>query len=964
MDGSSGDFTATNGTNSLAWDASAVEQAMAISGNKHVVLAASALAGGGGQIFTRDSAGNNLFAVNYDSGGEGVMEVYDGAGTSTGIWHGTGYLRIGTSAIPGSPTLAVGDFVAHDATRSLLWDASDGSVTISTGGNQTVDIRHETSSPGGGTVTTKDLTGDPLVALSFTSGGNGSVAVYDSAGVPTAQLNGLGYLRVGDDNTAPTASHGFPGTFLVHAGANEMLYLGSANELTFRGGASAVGTSDATTFSLRQGGTDRLRLTTAGHLICVADDTYDIGSEDSGTTFRRPGTMWLGGAFNLGNAVGVSGVTNPGDILVVPNGLTGNHMAYVGSTGAMNLKATNHMSGRALAYNVHQNAGAPVFEARCMSATADDSAIIDLSRGRGTLAVDTNTGAADSVGKIHGNAWQSAGDGAIEVAGIEFRTDGTFTPSTTSPGLIQFRTTTAGSYNSLSTKWTINNAGTLSNVATPDGTNAVEIGSQSTTDDPPGLRIVSANSGAAIPSLNIIGTDETASTVQQGTRIIIAGGSNTAATLSNFIGGAPVQLRGGDSAGAGMGGSVDLIAGRGSTPSGSGESGFIGFWTGNTSTLRWSVSPDGHFLCGNEDQNGGNPDADNVYDIGSHDGGTDIPGHRPRTIYVGTSVEIGTVGGSTAAGDLQAGDNVRQFFFDASTNIQYNSEHLDPSSLTQLAGSHAIYLMADSADPTIRMRSTSTNGGSFVGEAANGTLDSPTALADTDHLISFAGAGYIGSTSGQRTMASIAMFVDGTVTDTSSNPGRIAFSTAADGSTTVTERWTINNAGHLLASATGKDIGSTTSAEKPRNVYVNSSVVVGDGETGTGTVSVGEEFGALAGIQHASAVVDFSVSGTATGLIPAGAMVVGVTTYTTGTISGGGATGYQVGDGTDVDRWGSITGLAIGTDSDPRDFTDNTLSFNNSASAADVVLTGLGGTPTAGTVRVVLSYLSLTAPTS
>jgi hypothetical protein len=93
-------------------------------------------------------------------------------------------------------------------------------------------------------------------------------------------------------------------------------------------------------------------------------------------------------------------------------------------------------------------------------------------------------------------------------------------------------------------------------------------------------------------------------------------------------------------------------------------------------------------------------------------------------------------------------------------------------------------------------------------------------------------------------------------------------------------------------------------------------------------------------------------------------MVVGVTTYTTGTISGGGATGYQVGDGTDVDRWGSITGLAIGTDSDPRDFTDNTLSFNNSASAADVVLTGLGGTPTAGTVRVVLSYLSLTAPTS
>jgi hypothetical protein len=148
-------------------------------------------------------------------------------------------------------------------------------------------------------------------------------------------------------------------------------------------------------------------------------------------------------------------------------------------------------------------------------------------------------------------------------------------------------------------------------------------------------------------------------------------------------------------------------------------------------------------------------------------------------------------------------------------------------------------------------------------------------------------------------------------------------------------------------------------------------IVAGDGTNelhysgADGSLNLGVANGASQTFDTATAVVDFSVSGTATGLIPAGAMVVGVTTYVFGTaISGGGATGYEVGDGTDVDRWGSIVGLAIGTDSDPRDFTDNTLSFNTGLSAADVVLTGIGGTPTAGTVRVVVTYMSLTAPTS
>ena len=136
------------------------------------------------------------------------------------------------------------------------------------------------------------------------------------------------------------------------------------------------------------------------------------------------------------------------------------------------------------------------------------------------------------------------------------------------------------------------------------------------------------------------------------------------------------------------------------------------------------------------------------------------------------------------------------------------------------------------------------------------------------------------------------------------------------------------------------------------------------GATTGGTVTVTGAAGETSSTQFASAVVDFSVSGTASGLIPAGALPVSVVTRVLTTISGGGATGYEIGDGSDVDRWGSISALTAGTTSDPEDFTDNSLGFNNSASAADVVLTGIGGTPTAGTVRVTVSYMSFGAPTS
>ncbi len=81
---------------------------------------------------------------------------------------------------------------------------------------------------------------------------------------------------------------------------------------------------------------------------------------------------------------------------------------------------------------------------------------------------------------------------------------------------------------------------------------------------------------------------------------------------------------------------------------------------------------------------------------------------------------------------------------------------------------------------------------------------------------------------------------------------------------------------------------------------------------------------------------------TATGLIPAGAELKGLTTrVTTGLGTGGGTTGYAIGDGSDANRWGSVTGTVAGTTTDDRNWTD--FSRFKQAAAQDVVVTALGG---------------------
>jgi len=96
-------------------------------------------------------------------------------------------------------------------------------------------------------------------------------------------------------------------------------------------------------------------------------------------------------------------------------------------------------------------------------------------------------------------------------------------------------------------------------------------------------------------------------------------------------------------------------------------------------------------------------------------------------------------------------------------------------------------------------------------------------------------------------------------------------------------------------------------------------------------------------------------SATTTGtFIPDGAVVVGVTTRVSTLLTG--ATGYTIGDGTDADRWGDITGTAVGTTSDNRDWTAATIECFTAG--GNITLTAQGSNFTAGAIEISVFYLA------
>lgn len=95
---------------------------------------------------------------------------------------------------------------------------------------------------------------------------------------------------------------------------------------------------------------------------------------------------------------------------------------------------------------------------------------------------------------------------------------------------------------------------------------------------------------------------------------------------------------------------------------------------------------------------------------------------------------------------------------------------------------------------------------------------------------------------------------------------------------------------------------------------------------------------------------------TATGLIPANCILIGVTARVVTAITG--ATTFDIGDGSTADRFGDDVAIAAGTTS------ANCIAPALIAAATDVVLTRNGSDFTAGAVRVTAYYMTLVPPTA
>lgn len=190
------------------------------------------------------------------------------------------------------------------------------------------------------------------------------------------------------------------------------------------------------------------------------------------------------------------------------------------------------------------------------------------------------------------------------------------------------------------------------------------------------------------------------------------------------------------------------------------------------------------------------------------------------------------------------------------------------------------------------------------------------------------------------------------------------FSVAKGGATTVNGSFNaggniVSNNGAILASASnvvGWSGLTLLSAPSDGAVKVHNNA-----QNGTSSFIIGAYLSGarstISTMQSLTTVVNLSGATSSTGnVIPAGSTVVAVATTTTTIITG--ATGYQVGDGSDADRYGDITGTAVGTASGSTNYTADPTWWTNAARA--IVLTAKTSNFTGGVVQVTVFYRTAT----
>ena len=99
---------------------------------------------------------------------------------------------------------------------------------------------------------------------------------------------------------------------------------------------------------------------------------------------------------------------------------------------------------------------------------------------------------------------------------------------------------------------------------------------------------------------------------------------------------------------------------------------------------------------------------------------------------------------------------------------------------------------------------------------------------------------------------------------------------------------------------------------------------------------------------------------TFTNMIPAGSLVLAVSARVTTLITG--PAGFDIGDGTTVDRWGNSILVALNTTTNLTDYVSDTITVFPSATS--IILTSDGIDFTAGQVRLTIHYMLVTPATS
>jgi hypothetical protein len=177
-----------------------------------------------------------------------------------------------------------------------------------------------------------------------------------------------------------------------------------------------------------------------------------------------------------------------------------------------------------------------------------------------------------------------------------------------------------------------------------------------------------------------------------------------------------------------------------------------------------------------------------------------------------------------------------------------------------------------------------------------------------------------------------------------------------DGGVGIEKR--LNVGGQVSALATTASNNTTTGAlVVTGGVGVAGAINAGAASSIAGNLTLlsGNGASTIMGIASALLATTSGSSVSATDLIPANCVVLGVSARVIAEVTG--ATDFDIGDGSTVDMFGDGIAVAAGTVSaDP-------IVPEPYAAATDVVLTANGGNFTAGSVRVSVHYIAISAPT-